>query len=144
MEGRRIPAGLSADVDIETDAHHDIIKVPTQAVMGKPLDELPEAAKDKPEVDKNKTIATVVYVVKDGKAAVTPVTIGASDMTHTQITSGIKDDDRLITGPYKALPGLKNDQKVKEDTSATTKPTTGATTGSAATTTAGTTSPAAK
>jgi HlyD family secretion protein len=128
-EGKRVPAGLSADVDIETQRHKDIIKVPTQAVMGRPVDELPADVKTRPEVDKNKQLATVVFLMVDGKAKITPVTIGASDMTHTQITSGIKDGDRLIIGPYKALPGLKNDAKVKEDTSATTKPTTGATTG---------------
>ena len=32
---------------------------------------------------------------KGGKAIVTPVTIGASDMTHTEITSGLKDDQKI-------------------------------------------------
>jgi HlyD family secretion protein len=141
--GKRVPAGLSADVDIETQRHKDIIKVPTQAVMGRPVEELPADIKTRPEVDKNKQLATVVFLLVDGKAKITPVTIGASDMTHTQITSGIKDGDRLIIGPYKVLPSLKNDAKVKEDTSGTTKPTTGATTGTA-TTNASTTSTAAK
>jgi HlyD family secretion protein len=122
-KGRQIPAGLSADVDIETNAHKNVIKVPTQAVMGRPVDELPAGVKDKPEVDKNKTLATVVFRYDDGKAVTTPVTIGASDMTHTEITSGLKDGQRLITGPYKILPTLNDGMKVKEDTSAaTTKP----------------------
>ena len=133
---KRVPAGLSADVDIETQRHHDIIKVPTQAVMGRPVEELPGDVKNRPEVDKNKQLATVCFVLVDGKAKITPVTIGASDMTHTQITAGIKDGDQLIIGPYKVLPGLKNDAKVKEDTSgATTKSTTQSTTAGAATTT---------
>ena len=138
----RIPAGLSADVDIETNRYRDIIKVPTQAVLGRPVDELPAAVKDRAEVDRNKTLATVVYVLKDDKASVVPVTIGASDMTHTQIISGLKDGEKLIIGPYKVLPGLKDGQKVKEDTSATTsttKPATGT-----ATTTPTTASVAAK
>jgi hypothetical protein len=103
--------------------------------MGRPVDELPADVKTRPEVDKTKQLATVCFLFSaDGKAKITPVTIGASDMTHTQITSGLKDGDRLIIGPYKVLPGLKDGQKVKEDT-ATTKPTTGATTNSATTTT---------
>ena len=107
-----------------------MIKVPTQAVMGRPVDELPASVKDKPEVDKNKTLATVVYRFDDGKAAVTPVTIGASDMTHTEITSGLKDGQQLITGPYKILPTLSDGMKVKKDekASSTTKPTTTTTT----------------
>jgi len=137
-EGKRVPAGLSSDVDIETQRHENVIRIPTQAVMGRPVDDLPEAVKSRSEVDKNKQLATVCFVLgDDGKAKITPVTIGASDMTHTQITSGLKDGDRLIIGPYKVLPGLKHDQKVKEDapaTPTTTKPTTGSTTN--ATTTA--------
>jgi HlyD family secretion protein len=123
-KNRRIPSGLSSDVDIETNNHKNVIKVPTQAVMGRPVDELPADAKNKPEVDKNKTLATVVFCYGDGKAKMTPVTIGASDMTHTEITSGLKDNDKVIIGPYKILPTLNESMKLKEDTSATSKPTT--------------------
>ncbi|MEA2735210.1 MAG: HlyD family secretion protein [Humisphaera sp.] len=125
---KRIPAGLSADVDIETQRHEKVIRIPTQAVMGRPIDELPPGVKERPEVDKNKQLATIVFLFVDGKAKITPVTLGASDMTHTQITSGLSDNDRLIIGPYKILPGLKDGQKVKEDTTATTKSTTQSTT----------------
>jgi len=121
--GKQIPAGLSADVDIETQVHHDVIKVPTQAVMGRAVDELPESAKAKPEVDKNKTLATVVFCIEGDHAALVPVTIGPSDMTHTVVTAGLKEGDRVITGPYKILPTLSDGAKVKE-TAATTKPTT--------------------
>ncbi|MEO6436312.1 MAG: hypothetical protein ABIP55_11220, partial [Tepidisphaeraceae bacterium] len=140
--GQRIPAGLSADVDIETDRHSNIIKVPTQAVMGRPVDELPAGVKDRPEVDKNKTLATVVYLLKDDKAAITPVTIGASDMTHTEITSGLSVGDKLIVGPYKALPGLSEGQKVKQDSGGINGAVKGATT--AATTAAPSTAATAK
>ena len=120
-KGKRIPAGLSADVDIETKKHTNVVRVPTQAVMGRPIDELPEAAKSKPEVDKNKTLATVVFKFEDGTAKVTPVTIDASDMTHTVVTSGIKAGEKIIIGPYKALPGMSDGMKVKDE-KATTKP----------------------
>jgi HlyD family secretion protein len=125
-KGKRIPAGLSADVDIETEVHKNVIKVPTQAVLGRNVDDLPAEAREKPEVDKTKTLATVVYLVKDGKTAVTPVTIGASDMTHTMIIAGLKEGDQVIVGPYKALPGMGDGQKVKM-----MEPTTKATTGPA-------------
>jgi HlyD family secretion protein len=121
-KGKRIPAGLSSDVDIETEVHKNVIKVPTQAVMGRAVDDLPLAAKEKPEVDKNKTLATVVFRVVDGKTVITPVTIGASDMTHTLITSGLKDGDKVVVGPYKVLPTMSDGTKVKEE--AATKPST--------------------
>ena len=126
-KGRRIPAGLSADVDIETHVHKNVIKVPTQAVMGRPLDDLPAALKTRPEVDANKTLITVVFKYDNGKAAMTPVVISAGDMTHTVITSGLNDGDRIITGPYKVLPGLTDAQEVKEQ-EATTQPAKAATT----------------
>lgn len=122
--GERIPAGLSADVDIETNRHVNIIKVPTQAVLGRPVEELPASAKESPEVDKNKTLATVVYVLKEDKASIVPVTIGASDMTHTEITAGLKGGEKLIIGPFKVLPTLADGQKVKEESAATTDPAT--------------------
>ena len=142
-EGERIPAGLSADVDIETNRHVNIIKVPTQAVLGRPVEDLPAAAKESPEVDKNKTLATVVYVLKEDKAAIVPVTIGASDMTHTEITSGLKGGEKLIIGPFKVLPTLADGQKVKEESSATTAPATRPATTRSATTTSATTTPEA-
>ncbi|MGB7158657.1 MAG: efflux RND transporter periplasmic adaptor subunit [Tepidisphaeraceae bacterium] len=122
-KGRRIPAGLSADVDIETKVHTSVVKVPTQAVMGRPLDDIPAGLKDRPEVDKNKTLVTVVFRVDNGKAVMTPVAISAGDMTHTVIDSGLNVGDRIITGPYKVLPGLKDAQDVKEE-AATTQPAT--------------------
>jgi HlyD family secretion protein len=59
---------------------------------------------------------------------ITPVTIGASDMTHTVIESGLKEGDQIVVGPYKILPGLKDGTAVKAEGESTTKPTTAATT----------------
>jgi HlyD family secretion protein len=120
-KGKRIPAGLSADADIETKVHKNVLKVPTQAVMGRPMDELPAAVKTRAEVDKNKTLATVVFKVEGGKAVITPVTIGASDMTHTVIESGLKESDQIIVGPYKILPTMKDATAVTYE-GATTAP----------------------
>jgi hypothetical protein len=44
-------------------------------------------------------------------------------MTHTVITAGLKDGDRVITGPYKVLPTLADGMKVKDEKPAT-QPTT--------------------
>ncbi len=130
-KGKRIPAGLSADADIETNLHKNVLKVPTQAVMGRPIDELPAGVKSRPEVDRNKTLATVVFKVDGGKAVITPVTIGASDMTHTVIESGLREGDQIVVGPYKILPTLRDGAIVKTDTG-TTKPATAATASTAA------------
>ena len=124
LNGRRIQSGLTADVDIETKRHEGVIQVPTQAVIGRNVDELPADVRDRPEVQKSKTITPVVYRLVNGKAVVTPVRIGPSDVTHTIIESGLKPGDPVITGPYKALEKMKHDDKVKDDKAAApaTKP----------------------
>jgi HlyD family secretion protein len=121
-DGRRIPSGLTADADIETKRNDHVVTVPSQAVLGRNADDLPEAIRSSKDVDKAKTIATVVYRLIDGKAVVTPVTVGTSNATHTIVKSGLKEGDQVITGPYKILETLAHDMKVKDNRSATTAP----------------------
>jgi HlyD family secretion protein len=116
LGGRRIYSGATADVDIETAHHVDVLRVPSQAVLERPVDDLPpDVRKGNPNVDLDKTFATVVYRCVDGKAVVTPVSIGASDETHTVIESGLDEDEQVVAGPYKVLESLKHDQAVVEE-----------------------------
>jgi HlyD family secretion protein len=113
LKGRRVRSGLSADVEIQTQKHEGQIRVPSQAVMSRPVDQLPEALKNSPEIEKGKSFATVVFRCIDNKAVLTPVTVGPSDDTHTIIKSGLKANEPVIVGPYKILETLTNDQAVK-------------------------------
>ncbi|MBN2452178.1 MAG: efflux RND transporter periplasmic adaptor subunit [Lentisphaeria bacterium] len=111
----RLYSGLTADVDIRTRLHSGVLRLPTQAVLGRKVDELPEAVRTAcPEAASGETHITVVYRIVDGKACVTPVHIGAADMTHTVILSGLRAGDRVVTGPYKALDELRHDRAVRE------------------------------
>jgi HlyD family secretion protein len=112
----KLYTGLAAHVDIKTQRHEGVLKVPSQAVLAREVEELPLDVREKnSEVDKNKTFATVVYKYADGKAKATPVKIGASDLTHTVISSGLNEGDKVIVGPYKVLEKLKNEQKVRDE-----------------------------
>lgn len=109
-------SGLTAHVDIETVKHENVLNVPSHAVLGRPIDNLPlEIRENTPEVDKEKTFTPVVYRFIDGKAVVTPVKIGPSNLTHTIILSGITEDDMIIVGPYKELESLSHDKKVRDE-----------------------------
>lgn len=111
-----ILTGMNADVDIEIAVHKNALKVPSQAVLGRPVDELPVEIRDNsPEVDKKKAFATVVYRFIDGEAIVTPVKIGPSDTTHTIILAGLSENESIIAGPYKELEKIKHKQKVKDE-----------------------------
>ena len=119
---KKLHSGLTAHVDIETRKHTDILKVPTQAVLGREIDNLPlEIRENCPEVDTAKTYATVVYRLVDGKAVVTPVTIGQSNLAHTIIKSGITEEDKVVVGPYKVLQDIKHGKKIQDERKAKAK-----------------------
>jgi HlyD family secretion protein len=121
-KGQRIISGLNADVDIETATYKDVITVPSQALLGRPADQLPAGVRNAPEVDSTKTTQTVVYRLINGKAVVTPVKVGASDVTRTMIKSGLNVGDQVVTGPFKVLETIADGQAMHAD-GATTKPT---------------------
>lgn len=125
LKGRRIRSGLSADAEIQTQVHRNVLKVPSQAVVGRQVDQLPEAIRKLPQIEKGKSFATVVYRCLDGKAVVTPVTVGPSDDTHTMIKSGLTEGAPVVVGPYKVLESIQDAQLVKtEGGTPATQPTT--------------------
>jgi len=112
----KLYTGLTADVDIETRKHSNVIKVPSQAVVARDIDSLPLEIRDKSgDLDKDKKFAPLVFRYIDGKAVVTPVKIGQGDLTHTIILSGLKKGDKVVVGPYKILDSLKHDQKLRDE-----------------------------
>jgi HlyD family secretion protein len=118
--GLLLRSGLTANADIEVETFRDVIKVPSQAVLDRAIEELPKrVTENNPSVDHAKKFARVVYVMKEGKAQPVPVTVGASDLTHTVILAGLEENAPVIVGPYKALVGLKHDQLVAEPTEKT-------------------------
>ena len=118
----KLYSGLTAHVDIETRKHENVLRLPSQAVLGKEIDLLPLEIREGSElVDPNKTYATLVFRHIDGKAVITPVKIGHSDLTHTIIESGITEEDNVIVGPYNILEKLKHDQIVMDEREAKKK-----------------------
>ena len=111
----KLYTGLTAHVEIETLTHQDVMTVPSQAVLAHKIDDLPLDIRKLPEVEKDKTVTTVVYRLVDGKAKVTPVTLGSGNLTHRVITAGLSPEDQVVIGPYRVLDGLKHDQAIKDE-----------------------------
>jgi len=108
--------GMTADVDIAVAEHGEVLILPSQAVLGRKVDELPVAIRDQlSEKEKEKAFASVVYCLKDGKAVATPVKIGASNTTHTVVESGLAAEDAVVIGPYKELEKLKHEQLIIDE-----------------------------
>jgi HlyD family secretion protein len=114
-EGRTLLSGLTASVDIEVEPFFDVVRVPSQAVLDRRVEELPEAVRDSPHIDRQKTFATVVYRMIDGKAVTTPVKVGPSDLTHTVILEGLDADELVVVGPYRELDQLKHDKPIRDE-----------------------------
>lgn len=114
-KGDRLRSGYAANADIKVHTFASVLKVPSQAVVDRRLDELPKELSSNPNVDKNKAFARVVFKLDDGKAKPVPVSIGTSDVTHTVIVAGLSEGEKIITGPFKILTSLKPDQKVVEE-----------------------------
>lgn len=114
-EGERLYSKLTGNVDIEVERLPDVIKVPSQAVLDRRVEDLPPEIRDTSEaLNRDKSYARVVYRVVDGRTVVTPVEVGSSDLTHTVVRAGLTEGDRIVTGPYKVLLTLDHDQVVTE------------------------------
>ena len=114
--GRTLLSGLTASVDIEVQPFFDVVKVPSQAVLDRRVEDLPDEFRDHPLVDREKTFTTVVYRLVDYKAVVTPVRVGPSDLTDTVIEEGLDAGETVVVGPYRDLDGLRHDNDIKDET----------------------------
>lgn len=100
-------SGLTASVDIEVEVLRDVLKVPSQAVVERRVDELPGDAATAAVVDKTRGFTRVVFIERNGTSHPVPVRTGAVDLTHTVILDGIDAGTRIVVGPFKALMDLQ-------------------------------------
>jgi len=117
LKGRQIFSGLTGNVDIDI-ARQEGLLVPSQSIVDRPVNELPQLLKDNAQVQKNRRVTPVVFRVVDGKIVLTPVSTGTSNLTDTLVKDGLKLGDMIVTGPYRVLEKLKDGDMVqKEDPS---------------------------
>ena len=56
-----------------------------------------------------------VYIVENGRAKFQPVTKGITGGMMIEITSGLSENQEIVTGPYSALRELKDGVLVKPE-----------------------------
>ncbi len=117
--------GMNARADIKTKKRENVLSIPVGAVVSKPKgsDEAADATKEKAEENaalaENDTatdeLEEVVYVIKqDGTVEKRAVTTGIQDINNFEISSGLKEGEQVVTGPYNAVSKtLRSKQKVK-------------------------------
>lgn len=107
LNGRRIYSGLAANVDILVGDHEGIV-VPSQAIVDRTVEELPEdVAAASRLIDPTRSAVSVIYKVVDFKAVCSLVETGPSSLTKTLVLSGIAIGDEIVIGPYKALEKIR-------------------------------------
>ncbi len=89
--------GMNVKIDIITHQKSDVLVIPIQAAGKREI---------------NDTTAQTVFVVKESKAHLAEITMGASSDTETEIISGVEEGDTIIIGPYRVLSKLKDGQRV--------------------------------
>lgn len=108
--------GMSATAVITTDVKKDVIAVPIQAVIEKKpepkSDETPKDDDPKPEGKKEETVKGV-FVLDGNKVKFIEVTTGITGESDIQITSGLEEEQEIITGPSRVLNKLKEGDVVK-------------------------------
>ena len=112
--------GMTASVDIITDRKAGALSVPLAAVTTRSDSASVKTAADTgPRMGSGRSNGTatavdpanapkaeiqeVVFVVRDGKAVLTPVKTGISDFQNIQVLSGVKAGDQVVSGPFRAV-----------------------------------------
>lgn len=93
-EGLRLRQGMNADVSIETARRTGVLRLPRTAVRGTGQDRF-------------------VWVVENGRARQRSVTLGVRDPAWAEVTAGLEEGDRVITGPDSVVRSLRDGQPVE-------------------------------
>ena len=123
-----VKPGMTAEVEITTSEHFDVLHVPIQAIVMR--DELPDedTSEQEPgdsgviaaEADKSDAAASKdkdeeyegVFIIQDGVASFVQVETGIADQQDIEVTAGLEDSAQIVVGPYRMLRKLKHGEKV--------------------------------
>ena len=114
--------GMSANADIQTKTHTNVLSVPINAVTTRDKSDSTKNEKKtsdesnvKPASSLADDLEVVVFVLDaDDKVKKVKVKTDIQDINNIEITAGIKEGDRVVTGPYELVSKtLKVGQKVK-------------------------------
>ena len=125
--------GMSATVEVEVRRATDALGVPAQAVVHRRRKDLPDTPAVRAWAEKNARshgekaqeaelrYVKIVFVADRGVARARPVETGLSDERRVEILSGLKADDPVIVGPFRALDELKDGNPVTTSKTAAEK-----------------------
>ncbi|MGH9813690.1 MAG: efflux RND transporter periplasmic adaptor subunit [Candidatus Acidiferrales bacterium] len=121
--------GLSSTARVTTATRENVIAVPIQALTIRKKGDIEAAEKqargEKVAEASSVTAATPdpktkqelqgVFVIREGKAHFQEVKTGITGVTDIEITEGLKEGDKIVTGSYKVLRELRHLAPVREE-----------------------------
>ncbi len=123
----QIRPGMSAAVDIITETHDGVVRVPIQAVTARKLDDIkelpavsnfletapPEAERAAGQKEQERWLEVVFVVSGEGTAQLRCVRTGISSTTTIEILEGLSEGEQVVTGPFRVLSRtLKDEERV--------------------------------
>jgi HlyD family secretion protein len=121
--------GMSARAEVRTATSAAALVIPIQAVVDRPpvKDEKGAAQANGAAAATGATGSArrdgrpeeeikVVFVAEKDKAVQRPVTVGLSDETSVEVLTGVAENEKVVTGPYRALKKLKHGDPIKVST----------------------------
>jgi HlyD family secretion protein len=114
--------GMSASADIQTETHTNVLSIPINAVTTREKADSTKGNNQtiQPDETKNKGfdedgLDIVVFLVQpDGTVKKQKVKTAIQDINYIEITSGLKEGEEVVTGPYDVVSKtLKEKDKVK-------------------------------
>lgn len=140
----QIRPGFTCTADISTDTRTAVVAVPIQALTVRELEYdkagavVPRPRPPAPSrfsfgappapttpvqtelpVGHTRKEVEGVFVIRDGKAQFVLVTVGVAGERYFEVLSGLKEGDRVITGPFDSVRNLYDGDEVRENTTAT-------------------------
>lgn len=125
VKGQPFPfrPNMTASADIQTQTHTNVLSVPLNAVTTRSLKDIQKndtSKNKKPAIavngssDDSDLVEAVFTVQPDGKVKLVPVRTSIQDINNIEVTSGLKADEQVVTGPYDVVSkSLKDGDKVK-------------------------------
>lgn len=124
----QVRPGMSCNADIEVETKNNVLTVPIQSVTARSAEEAaagatPDSSREliagKTSRKKQAKPKEVVFLVDKGTAVMKEVKIGISDNEYIEVTSGLKEGDDVVSGPYRAISSeLQDKSKVKVESKA--------------------------
>ena len=121
--GKKLRPGMTASADIVTETRTNAVVVPIQCVSVRTPDQLNSGVEEEAGDDSTETpeyspdkdgFVQVVFVVDQGEVMALQVETGIQSDTHIEVLDGLTEGDEIVTGNYRAISQLlQNNSKVK-------------------------------